>query len=116
MNGTIREARLRPEYASFYPGVQPGVWMPAKLTVGDVYREEYYKGHAEDMARIVSTTETVETPLGVFKGCLKTENWTPLEPALKEAKFYCREIGGTAAELDLAGDERSVIVKIENGG
>lgn len=29
MNGTIREARLRPEYASLYPGVQPGVWMPA---------------------------------------------------------------------------------------
>ncbi len=29
MHGTIREARLRPEYASLYPGVQPGVWMPA---------------------------------------------------------------------------------------
>lgn len=29
MNGTIREARLRPEYASLYPGVQPDVWMPA---------------------------------------------------------------------------------------
>jgi hypothetical protein len=26
---TIREARLKPEYASLYPGVQPGVWMPA---------------------------------------------------------------------------------------
>lgn len=29
MNGTIREARLRPEYASLYPGVQPGIWMAA---------------------------------------------------------------------------------------
>jgi hypothetical protein len=29
VNGTIREARLRPEYASLYPGVQPDVWMPA---------------------------------------------------------------------------------------
>jgi hypothetical protein len=26
---TIREARLKPEYASLYPGVRPGVWMPA---------------------------------------------------------------------------------------
>lgn len=33
MNGTIREARLKPEYASQYPGVQPGVWMPAS-TIG----------------------------------------------------------------------------------
>jgi hypothetical protein len=25
----IREARLRPEFADLYPGVQPDVWMPA---------------------------------------------------------------------------------------
>jgi hypothetical protein len=29
----IREARLRPEYASLYPGVEPGIWLPA-TTVG----------------------------------------------------------------------------------
>jgi hypothetical protein len=29
----IREARLRPEYAGLYPGVEPGVWLPA-TTVG----------------------------------------------------------------------------------
>jgi hypothetical protein len=29
VTGTIREARLRPEFASLYPGVQPDVWMPA---------------------------------------------------------------------------------------
>jgi hypothetical protein len=29
----IREARLRPEFASLYPGVEPGVWLPA-TTVG----------------------------------------------------------------------------------
>jgi hypothetical protein len=30
---TIREARLRPEFADLYPGVEPGVWLPA-TTVG----------------------------------------------------------------------------------
>ena len=29
MQSTIREGRLKPEYASLYPGIQPGVWMPA---------------------------------------------------------------------------------------
>jgi hypothetical protein len=29
VQGSIREARLRPEYASLYPGVEPGVWLPA---------------------------------------------------------------------------------------
>ena len=33
MQGNVREARLRPEFASLYPGVQPGVWLPA-TTVG----------------------------------------------------------------------------------
>ena len=33
MPDNIREARLRPEYASLYPGVEPGVWLPA-TTVG----------------------------------------------------------------------------------
>ena len=29
MQSTIREGRLKPEYASLYPGIPPGVWMPA---------------------------------------------------------------------------------------
>jgi hypothetical protein len=29
----IREARLRPEYAELYPGLEPGVWLAA-TTVG----------------------------------------------------------------------------------
>ena len=29
LNGGIREARLRPEYAALYPAIEPGVWMPA---------------------------------------------------------------------------------------
>ena len=29
MDHSIREARLRPEFAELYPGVQPDVWMPA---------------------------------------------------------------------------------------
>ena len=33
MQENIREARLRPEYASLYPGVDAGVWLPA-TTVG----------------------------------------------------------------------------------
>ena len=30
LQGTIREARLRPEFASLYPSLQPGVWLPAR--------------------------------------------------------------------------------------
>ena len=33
MQENVREARLRPEYADLYPGVQPDIWQPA-TTVG----------------------------------------------------------------------------------
>jgi hypothetical protein len=33
VQGTVREARLRPEFASLYPGLEPGVWLPA-TTIG----------------------------------------------------------------------------------
>jgi hypothetical protein len=29
MKGTIREARLRPQYASLYPALEAGTWQPA---------------------------------------------------------------------------------------
>jgi hypothetical protein len=31
VQSTIREARLKPEYAALYPGVEPGVWLPATV-------------------------------------------------------------------------------------
>ena len=33
MQENIREARLRPEYAELYPGLEPGVWLAA-TTIG----------------------------------------------------------------------------------
>jgi hypothetical protein len=29
VEGSIREARLRPQYASLYPALEPGSWQPA---------------------------------------------------------------------------------------
>lgn len=31
MQGNIREARLKPEYAGTYPGIEAGVWLPATV-------------------------------------------------------------------------------------
>lgn len=37
----VREARLRPEFAYLYPGIQPGTWVPARLLVDrEVVRQE----------------------------------------------------------------------------
>ncbi len=40
-------------------GAQPGIIMKANPTVGDAYRQEYYKGQAEDMASVLSLVTAV---------------------------------------------------------
>lgn len=45
-----------------------------------------------DRAHVVSVTETVKTPAGEFKNCIKTEETTPLQKG-KEYKLYARGVG-----------------------
>lgn len=74
-------------------GAKAGIFMPAHPRVGDSYRQEYYPGHAEDHFRIVSLDATVTTPYATFHHAMRTREWTPLEPDVRDAKFYVRGIG-----------------------
>jgi hypothetical protein len=77
---------------------RPGVFMPASPAVGQTLQLEHAPGIAEDMATILSLTETVETPAGTFADCLKTRDFTALEPGLEESKWYCPGAGLTKEE------------------
>lgn len=53
--GPRREARLRPEYASRYPGVRPGVWEPAAVLVDRIVAARLLRGGQLDItARVLS--------------------------------------------------------------
>ena len=67
--------------------------MPAHPEVGMKYRQEYYKGEAEDNAEVLSLDEHVDVAFGTFDGALKTKETTPLEPDVVEHKYYVRGIG-----------------------
>jgi hypothetical protein len=74
-------------------GAKPGIIMQAHPKVGQSYRQEYYKGEAEDMAKAISLNESVRVPFGSFDGVLETKEWTPLEPGYVEHKYYAAEVG-----------------------
>jgi hypothetical protein len=74
-------------------GARPGIVMLAAPAIGDVYRQEYFAGEAEDQARIVAVDEAVAVPFGAFDGVLMTEDFTPLEPGHAEHKLYARGVG-----------------------
>jgi len=76
-------------------GAQAGIAMPANPKPGLSYRQEYYKGVAEDKAAVITVgEEQVDVPFGYFKkGVLMTRDLVPLEPKVQELKFYAPGVG-----------------------
>lgn len=87
-------------------GAQPGIFMPAHPKVGATFRQEFYKGHAEDHFRILSVAASVRVPFVTSKRALLTKEWTPLEPDTLDHKLYVRGIGLVQEETIKGGDER----------
>jgi hypothetical protein len=74
-------------------GAYGGIIMPADPKPGLEYRQEYYKGEAEDVAKVLSLDATAKVPFGTFENCLKTQDTTRLEPDIVEYKYYARNVG-----------------------
>ncbi len=76
-------------------GAQAGIAMPANPEPGMAYRQEYYKGVAEDKGAVITVgEEQVEVPFGHFNtDILMTRDLVPLEPKVQELKFYAPDVG-----------------------
>jgi hypothetical protein len=93
-------------------GAKPGIIMKANPKVGDVYRQEFLLGEAEDAARVVALDQKVSVPAGDFEGCLETEDFTPLEPDALEHKFYAPGVG-TVLEVNVESGKRTELVSVD---
>jgi hypothetical protein len=94
-------------------GAKPGIIMKGNPQVGDAYRQEYYEDEAEDMAEVLSLNESVSVPYGTFENCLKTQEWTPLEPDVVENKYYAPGVG-VIKEVAVEGEsERVELVEVK---
>ena len=74
-------------------GAKFGLMMPGTILLKARYYQEIAPGVALDRAEIVSMTETVATPAGTFKNCLKTLESTALNPKEQEYKYYAPGVG-----------------------
>jgi hypothetical protein len=81
-------------------GAEAGIVMPGRPRVGQSFRQEFYKGHAEDHFKIVSISAQVSTPFVSGSHAMKTLEWSPLEPGVREHKYYVRGIGLVAVPAD----------------
>jgi hypothetical protein len=95
-------------------GAQQGIVMEATPRVGDTYRQEYYAGHAEDMAQVLSTDASVTVPAGRFVGAVKTRDWTPLEPSVAEHKYYAPGVGEVRSVMVKGGTDQESLVSVQH--
>jgi len=102
-------------------GALPGIIMPADPKVGDSYRQEYYRGEAEDMAEVISLNgaglnDAVSTPYGSFsEDVLVTKDWNPLEPDILEHKYYAPGIG-LIGEIKVTGPQEKIeLIDLKKG-
>jgi hypothetical protein len=96
-------------------GALPGIVMLADPQVGDAYRQEYWKGEAEDLGEVIELGATRSVPAGDFTDVLVTKDWNPLEPEVVEQKSYAPGVG-LIFEEKVEGDEETVeLVSYEPG-
>jgi hypothetical protein len=91
-----RHGRVVDRSGSFHAGVdgaQPGVFMQAQPELHRRFRQEWLKGQAEDAFNTVDLSTSVSVPYGSFRGALRTEERTALEPKVLDNKYYVQGVG-----------------------
>lgn len=74
-------------------GARAGLMMPGLPLLGARYFQELAPGVAMDRAVIAGLGGTLKTPAGEFKDVLKVRESTPLEPLVRETKYYAAGVG-----------------------
>jgi hypothetical protein len=71
---------------------KPGVYMPAKPKIGQVFDQERAPGIAEDRSTVLAVGLTRKTGAGRFDDCIKVKDFSPIDK-LTEFKYYCAGVG-----------------------
>ena len=74
-------------------GAKFGLFVPGKIKVGDKFYQEIAPEVAMDRVEIKELGLKIQTPAGTFENCIKVEETTPLEPDVKDYKWYAPGVG-----------------------
>jgi hypothetical protein len=96
-------------------GAEAGIIVPAEPKQGLSYREEYYAGHAEDAAEVLSADGKVQAPYGRFGNAMITRNFSGIEPNVEELKYYAKGVGPVLELLVSGGSGRTELLTYTKG-
>lgn len=63
------------------------------------------------MGEVLAVAADASVPVGGFSGCLQTHDYTPLEPAANEAKYYCPNVGLVLTVDKTTGTREELVAK-----
>lgn len=95
-------------------GALPGIimWADPLAHVGTDYRQEYYRRHAEDWAKVLAGGQAVTVPAGSFSGCIRIEEWNGLKSEAHTSKTYCPQVGIALENSAVTGGDRVELVRV----
>lgn len=94
-------------------GARAGMIMPADPSPTDAFRQELYRGEAEDQAWVVQRGATTTVPYGTLHDVVRTFEWSRLEKDVVSEKLYAPGIG-IVRERDVSGgNETFVLVSVD---
>jgi|SRR5215831_15656281 len=90
------------------------MWAKPENHIGEMYYQEFLKGIAEDQAEVVNTNVDVKVPYGTFSHCIKTKEFTRLEPGVIEFKYYAAGVGQLKTEMTKGGNELEELISLNH--
>ena len=95
-------------------GALPGIIMKGSPASGQVYRQEYALGEAEDLARVDGLAASVAVAYGSFNNCLQTYDFTPMDPGNAENKYFAPGVGEVlAVNVETGAREELIEIRTE---
>lgn len=96
-------------------GAIAGIIMPADPRPTDAYRQEFYKGEAEDQGWIVQRNAERKVPYGNLDHLVRSLEWSRLEPQVVVQKFFAPDLGLVYERVVAGGVESLQLVDFTAG-
>ena len=112
----FENGKITSRAGSFEAGVDgalAGIMIPADPAPGMRYRQEYFKGEAEDNGEVLSTAEMAEVPAGLYRNALLTKDTITIEPDVQEYKLYAKGVGPVLVLGVSGGSGREELVRVD---
>lgn len=96
-------------------GAEAGIVMLAHPKVGLAYQQEFDEGNAEDQGKVAKLNASISIEWEDYESgpvCLRTKEWTSLEPGNVEHKYYCQVADGGVG-LMLINELKGKTVRVE---